>query len=218
MKGYFITLEGIEGSGKTSQIARLSHRLNARGHLVLVTREPGGTRIGDQIRALILNTQNQEMDPRAELLLYLASRAQHVRQVIAPALAAGRVVLCDRFSDATLAYQGDGRGLSGAMLGEMSRFACGGRDPREGRDPCEGLVPNLTLLLDLDVKTGLARARARGDADRLEQEDASFHEKVRQGYLRLAHENPARIRVIDAEREIDVVARQIGKVVDAFLP
>ena len=145
MKGVFITFEGIEGSGKSSQVAMLADHLTARGRPVTVTREPGGTPIGDQVRAILLDPMNKILDPKAELFLYAASRAQHLREVIAPSLEAGNVVLCDRFSDATIAYQGYGRGLDLEMIYEIDRIVT------------SGMRPELTLLLDIEAPAGLAR-------------------------------------------------------------
>lgn len=206
MKGHFITFEGVEGSGKTTQMAILGHALETRGYPVVRTREPGGTKIGDAIRALILDSKNQIMDAKTEFLLYLASRAQHLKEVILPALAEGKIVLCDRFADATYAYQGYGRGLSKREIELIGRFVTG------------GLSPDLTLLLDIDVKKGLARLKGREEINRLDQEALQFHEAVREGYLHLAKKNPRRIWVIRTDASVEEIAKKIKEAVDAILP
>lgn len=205
VKGHFITFEGVEGSGKTTQMAILGHSLEARGFPVVRTREPGGTKIGDAIRSLILDSKNQIMDAKTEFLLYLASRAQHLKEVILPALAGGKIVLCDRFADATYAYQGYGRGLSKREIDLIGRFVTG------------GLQPDLTLLLDIDVKKGLARLKGREEINRLDQEALQFHEAVREGYLHLAKRNPRRIRVIRTDASVEEIAKKIKEAVDAVL-
>ena len=186
----FITFEGIEGSGKTTQIQMLSDHLEESGVEHLLTREPGGTPIGDQIRRLVLHPGNATMTATCELLLYTAARAQHIEQVIGPNLAEGRMVLCDRFKDATLAYQGYGRGLPIELIRHLHA--------REGL----ALNPDLTLLFDIEVDTALDRARHRDatrniDETRFEQEDFAFHDRVRTGYLDLARKESQRIVVID---------------------
>lgn len=200
--GTFITFEGIEGCGKTTQLQRLANFLTAAGHSVLVTREPGGCAIADALRAVLLDSANQAMAPTAELLLYAAARAQHVAEIIRPALAAGRIVLCDRFSDATLAYQGYGRGLDRELILELNRVATG------------GLAPDVTVLLDFPAEDGLARARRRNagsggpDEGRFEAESLAFHHRVRQGYLALAATDP-RFLVVDARGGQEEVAARI---------
>ena len=190
----FITLEGPEGAGKTTQLRALAGFLRDCGYDVVTTREPGGTPIGDQIRHVLHDTANTAMSPTAEMLLYAASRAQLVAEVIRPALVAGRVVLCDRYADSTLAYQGFGRGLDGDMLATLTAIATG------------GLRPDLTLLLDLDVVRGLARRRDEGEEmNRLDLETLEFHRRVRDGYLALAAAEPARWVCIDADRPGDEV-------------
>ncbi len=190
----FITLEGPEGAGKTTQLRALAGFLRDCGYDVVTTREPGGTPIGDQIRHVLHDTANTAMSPTAEMLLYAASRAQLVAEVIRPALVAGRVVLCDRYADSTLAYQGFGRGLDGDMLATLTAIATG------------GLRPDLTLLLDLDVVRGLARRRDEGEEmNRLDLETLEFHRRVREGYLALAAAEPARWVCIDADRPGDEV-------------
>lgn len=192
MNGTFVTFEGTEGTGKSTQVALLAAALTAGGARVVVTREPGGTAFGARLRSILLDPAAGNLDPYAELFCYLADRAQHVREVIAPALAAGAVVICDRFADATLAYQGDGRGLDPGVIAAANERATG------------GLRPDLTLLLDLErVEEGVARARRRqagdgssGVEDRFEREEDAFHRRVRGGYLRLAREAPGRIVVV----------------------
>lgn len=211
MPGVFITFEGIEGSGKSTQISRLFDHLTAAGVSAVLTREPGGTPIGDQVRRILLDPANRLLDPTAELLLYAASRAQHLREVILPALAAGRTVLCDRFSDATLAYQGHGRGLPVPTIRELDRIVT------------RGLNPRLTVLLDLPVETGLGRAQGRNQSEglhaeaRFENENIAFHNRVRDGYLLLAGEEPARIRIVNAARPPDEVQAEVRKIVDEIL-
>lgn len=204
----FITFEGIEGSGKTTQIQMLSNHLEETGVEHVLTREPGGTPIGDQIRRLVLHPGNATMTATCELLLYAAARAQHIEKVIGPSLAEDRMVLCDRFKDATLTYQGYGRGLSLELIHRLHAL--------EGLT----LLPDLTLLFDIDVATALDRARHRDatrkiDETRFEQEDLAFHDKVRTGYLDLAQRESRRIVVIDAhgtmaevhERVLDTMQR-----------
>ena len=211
MRGTFITFEGIEGSGKSTQISLLHEHLAAQGKQAVLTREPGGTAIGDRIRRILLDPEHRALDPAAELLLYAASRAQHLATVIRPALADGKIVLCDRFSDATLAYQGYGRGLSIPMIEELDRMVTG------------ALRPDLTLLFDIDARTGLARARGR-NADRglhrearFENEDIAFHTRVRDGYYYLAHRDPDRIRLVNASRTPKEVQEEVRRIVDELL-
>ena len=199
MTGVFITFEGTEGTGKTTQVRLLAADLRAMGRRVLVSREPGGTAFGRTLRGLLLDPAGATIAPWAELFLYLADRAQHTREVIAPALERGEVVLCDRFQDATVAYQGHGRGLDATFIGEAGSRAAG------------GLVPDLTFLLDFDeVADGLVRARRRqqddgtaGLEDRFEREELAFHRRVRDGYRALAAAEPRRIRVLPAGRPIE---------------
>ena len=207
---FFITLEGIEGSGKTTQLLRLHEHFRTLGHKVVVTREPGGCRISDLIRSLLLDPGNDMMAPHAELLLYSASRAQHVAEFIMPALQQGKIVLCDRFADATTVYQGVGRGLDMAQIEVINRFAS------------RGLVPDLTLLLDYPVEEGLHRARLRNHSGNLESEgrfeleSVDFHRRIRQGYLDLAAADE-RFRVIDALGDEKTVFKRIVAAVDRFL-
>jgi dTMP kinase len=200
--GIFVTFEGVEGSGKTTQIRKLSAHLAAKGVQHLVTREPGGTPISDEIRALVLVPREETVFPEAELLLLEAARAQHVRGLILPALRSGRAVLCDRFCDATTAYQADARGLDAEEVERLNRFASG------------DLVPALTLLFDLAPEEGFARVKGRGGAkDRLERESLDFHRAVREGYLRLAGRDPGRIVRIDAAAPQEEVFRSVLRAV-----
>jgi dTMP kinase len=207
----FISFEGIEGSGKSTQIVLLANYLTAHARAVTLTREPGGTEIGDQVRKILLDPANKALDPKAELLLYAAARAQHLEELVRPELRAGKIVLCDRFSDATLAYQGYGRGLDVDMIRTLDRMVTA------------GLRPDLTILLDIDAAAGLARARGRNSSRgleaeaRFENEELAFHERVRQGYLTLAKQEPGRIRVVDASPAPDEIQNGIRKVVDSIL-
>lgn len=198
----FITLEGPEGSGKSSQINMLADYLRQKGVSILVTREPGGTPIGDQIRRVVHDVGNVAMTPQTEMLLYSASRAQLVAEVIRPALAAGQLVLCDRFYDSTIAYQGYGRGLDLADLYTITRFATG------------GLKPDLTLLLDLPVAEGLSRRAENGlEMNRLDRETISFHQRVRQGYKQMAAQEPERWVVVDAARPLTEVQKELRRII-----
>lgn len=208
--GRFITFEGIEGSGKTTQIQMLSNQLEERGIEHVLTREPGGTPIGDQIRRVVLHPENTSMTPTCELLLYAAARAQHIEQVIRPGLREGRVVLCDRFKDATLAYQGYGRGLPLEIIGRLHSLET------------LAIEPDLTLLLDLEPAGALERANSRDQANqkaesRFEMEDLEFHTRVRKGYLELARREPRRFVVLDARGAMDEVHRRILKAVERVL-
>ena len=211
MKGSFITFEGIEGSGKSTQIALLASYLTARGVRHVLTREPGGTLVGDQIRKILLDPANRALDPAAELLLYAASRAQHLREIIMPALAGGVTVLCDRFSDATLAYQGYGRGLDIGMIRALDRIVTA------------GMRPDLTLLFDIEAASGIARARGRNNSRgleaeaRFENEELAFHERVRQGYLALVAQEPERIQVVDASSSAEAIQAKVRMIVDERL-
>jgi dTMP kinase len=200
--GRFITFEGIDGCGKTTQLRMLAQWMREHGHDVVETVEPGGTSIGRQIRKILLDPANAGIQPRAELLLYFASRAQNVDEVIRPALEAGSTVLCDRFTDSTLVYQGCGRGLDTEVVRELDRIAC------------RGLQPDVTILIDIDIETSLARAkrrneRTRSDESRIDDEGTEFHERVRKGYLALAKAEPDRIIVIDGAAEIGDVGRRM---------
>jgi len=193
----FITLEGPEGGGKSTQAKRLVDHLQAQGHEVLFTREPGGTEIGDQIRQVIMSLENKSMSPEAEFLLFSASRAQVVRELIKPQLERGGFVVCDRFYDSSLAYQGYGHELDLELLRTITGFVSG------------GLVPDLTLLLDLTSELGLERRKQDGRWNRLDDYDLAFHERVREGYHRLAELDPDRWVQIDAARTEDQIQEQI---------
>jgi dTMP kinase len=201
-RGRFITFEGIDGCGKTTQLRLLERYLASRDMAFVSTREPGGTELGKTIRAALLNVSPSRLEPLAELLLYAADRVQHVRELILPALESGVMVLSDRFADATIAYQGYGRGFDSNLLRQLNALAT------------EGLRPDLTLLFDLDAEKGLRRVQRRGDiaaqesseqADRLDQEPLEFHARVRKGYLELAAQEPDRFCIIPADGSIDVV-------------
>lgn len=209
-RGRFITFEGIDGSGKSTQMRLLAERLRAEGHDVLEAVEPGGTAIGRQIRRILLDAANQDLRPTAELLLYFASRAQNVAECILPALAAGKIVLCDRFTDSTLAYQGFARGLGEEAVLALDRIAC------------HGLTPDLTLLIDLDVESGLARAQKRnagGDAaeTRMDDQSLEFHRKVREAYLALAKQHVDRFRTIDGRGAPETVAERVWTSIAAYV-
>jgi len=198
----FITLEGPEGSGKSCQISGLADYVRQLGYEVLTTREPGGTAIGDQVRQVIMNLKNTEMNPRTEILLFCAARAQLVDQVIRPALERGEVVISDRYGDSSLAYQGYGHRLDLAMLHQILAFATG------------GLKPDLTLLLDVDVEEGLRRRRSSGgEWNRLDAYEIEFHKRVRQGYYELVSLEPERWSVIDANQSTEMVQSNIRQVV-----
>lgn len=197
-KGLFITFEGIEGCGKTTQMNLLSDYLRKEGYPLLKTREPGGTKIGEDIREMLLNPDNKKMAKETEILLYGASRAQHIKELIEPALKSGKIVLCDRYADSTLAYQGFGRKIGITALKKMCPLSLG------------TIQPDLTILLDLDVKTGLSRIKNRkGGNDRIEKEKIAFHNKVRKGYLKLAKASRGRIKIIRADRKIEEIQKEI---------
>lgn len=204
-RGVFITFEGGEGVGKTTQIARLAKAFEADGRRVVVTREPGGSHIANRIRSLILDPKMKGLVPLAELFLYEASRAQHVQDVVKPALAAGHVVICDRYTDSSIVYQGVARGLEAPFVKKLNDIATG------------GLEPDLTIVLDLDPRIGLARVGARGILDRMEKEAFSFHQAVRAGFLALAKKNRRRYRVIDASRSRDSIEEQISAALEGYL-
>lgn len=196
--GLFITVEGGEGVGKSTNLAFIAELLRSTGREVVQTREPGGTALAESIRALLLQPRPEPIAGMSELLLVFAARAQHLAEVIEPALAAGRCVLCDRFTDATYAYQGAGRGLDRALIGRLEDLVQGERRP------------DLTILLDAPVAVGRERASARGAPDRFEQEQQAFFERVREEYLQRAAREPHRFRVVDAACALDVVQRQLG--------
>ena len=208
----FITLEGIEGCGKTTQINHLSTFFENRGQPCVVTREPGGTAIGKEIRSILLNPSNKDMVPRAELLLYMADRAQHIAALVKPRLAENSVVLCDRYFDATVVYQGFARGLDTRFIYELHRLVL------------EDFKPDITILLDLSPRIGLARAWKQldngtrsGTESRFEEETLSFHEKVRAGYLELARLEPERFRTIDASGDENQVQKDIRAALTQYL-
>lgn len=206
MLGKFIVFEGIDGAGKTTQLDLLGRELENRGYPVVYTREPGGTRVGELIREILLNPLYGELAPRAEAFLYAAARAQLVAQVIIPALEAGKIVLCDRFVDSGLAYQGFGRGMDILMLEQINRPAIA------------GLVPDLVLLLDFCCDDAIDRlSRSGRGADRIEQEQQEFYRRVRLGYLSLAGREPGRYNIIDANRPVDLVLCDILKAVGEVL-
>ena len=210
--GYFITFEGVEGCGKTTQIKLLSELLAARGMHAVLTREPGGCPIADKIRSILLDAENRALSPLAELMLYAAARAQHVTEVISPALQAGKIVLCDRFSDATLAYQSFGRGIDRGVIDTLNLHAC------------QGVSPDLTILVDCDPRIGLERARQRIEAtsgpreERFELEELAFHQRVRDGYQQLAADQPARFLIIDGSDTIEEIFATISSQVLARIP
>jgi len=204
-RGCFITVEGTEGVGKSSNIAFIQATLQQAGIEVVVTREPGGTKLGEEVRELLLDHRHSGMSSDAELLLMFAARAQHIEQVIKPALDKGQWVLCDRFTDATYAYQGGGRGISNERIATLETWVQG------------SLRPDITMLLDLPVEIGLARAGARGAADRFEKEQQTFFEQVRNAYLAQAKQSRERYRIIDASRTLDEVQQQIAGVLQPIL-
>jgi dTMP kinase len=204
--GRFVTFEGIEGVGKTTQVAQLARLLEQRGVAHGVTREPGGTPLAEKIRDLVLCARDEALPPVAELLLMFAARAVHLHNHIEPHLAAGRWVICDRFTDATYAYQGAGRGMNTEDIGRLESWVQGARRP------------DLTVLLDVPVAVGLARSQKRDAGktrDRFERERAEFFERVREGYLARAHREPERIRVIDASAPVDEVSRRIATLIES---
>lgn len=204
-KGIFISLEGIEGTGKSTQAKLLSKHLSKKGYKTALTQEPGGTLISSQIRKVLLSTKHHKMDYMTELLLYNAARIQHIKEKIVPALREGRVVITDRFSDSTVAYQGFGRGISLKLIDSLDRIAT------------SGMRPDLTILLDLEVETGLMRNKHINKIDRLELEDVEFHRKVRKGFLELAAMEPERIKIVKASKGLDEVHREIVKIVEKVL-
>jgi dTMP kinase len=201
----FITLEGPDGSGKSSQVAELVSAVEAEGYDVLSTREPGGTQIGDQVRKVLFDMQNKGMHPRSEILLFQSSRAQIVEELIRPALAAGKVVISDRYSDSTLAYQGYGHGVDLSELARIVDYATG------------GLRPDLTILFDVDAREGLSRRDSGGDWNRLDDYDLAFHKRVQDGYKKLASEDQDRWRTIDASQNAEGVAKDLQSAVLQYL-
>ncbi len=205
-QGLLVVFEGVDGAGKTTQVKLLAGRLAQSGYGPVITREPGGTRLGEAVRELLLDKRYGSLSVEAEVLLYAAARAQHVTEVIMPALREGKIVLCDRFTDSTLAYQGYGRGVSLPTLEAVNDFAA-----------C-GVYPDLVLVLDLCPKEGLARIGRTGRAaDRMECEEVSFYSRVREGYLDLASRCPGRYRVVDAGRPVEAVHEEIWRIVEEVL-
>ncbi len=209
-RGLFITFEGIDGSGKTTQMRLLAGALRAEGREVVENYEPGGTPIGTQVRRILLDSANHELCPTAELLLYFACRAQNVEELILPALRQGKIVLSDRFTDSTLVYQGVGRGLGKDVVRALDAVAC------------RGLAPDLTLLIDIDLETSLARAHSRNRAmeengafaeTRMDDQAVDFHQRVREAYAELARSEPARFAVIDGRPDVETVAAAVREVV-----
>ncbi|GAB6159181.1 dTMP kinase [Desulfotomaculum varum] len=201
----FVVFEGVDGSGKTTQLNLLNKYLSEQNIPTLMTREPGGTPVGEKIRELLLDCRFAEMQEHAEALLYAAARAQLVAQVIRPGLAAGKVVLCDRYLDSSLAYQGYGRGMDTALLANINELATG------------GLRPDLTVLLDIPPQEGLQRSRQDRPADRLESESLAFYQRVRSGYLALARQNPAAYLVLDARQPVQQLHRVICQAVGGLI-
>ncbi len=206
MRGPFISFEGGEGSGKTTQLNLLAESLRARGRSVIITREPGGTEMAESIRRLLVEGEADRLDAVSETLLFLAARHDHWRNIIAPAISAGQIVLCDRFMDSTLVYQGIGKGLGVEYVRSLSRLALG------------TLQPDITLLFDISPEAGLQRAHARpGRETRFEQMGQAFHAQVREGFLMLAKAEPGRIRIIDAGKTIDMVSEQVMRACEDIL-
>ena len=205
-RGLFITFEGTDGAGKTTQIERLTVDLRHAGYDVCLTREPGGTPISEQIRDMLLNPDHSEMAATTELLLYAASRAQHVSEVIKPALEAGKVVISSRFADAMVVYQGYGRGLDLERISRLNRIAT------------DGVTPDVTFVLDLPVEIGLQRVQnSRGGLDRLEREKIEFHRRLREGYQTIAQQEPQRLKIIDAQVSPEQVYAQIQEAIQSLL-
>lgn len=204
-RGKFITVEGIEGTGKSTNIEFITKLLEAEGIKVVNTREPGGTEMAERIRQLLLDHGQEPVPPIAELLLFFAARSLHLENTIKPALDSGRWVLCDRFTDASRAYQGDGRGQDARRIEQLADWVQA------------GVEPDLTILLDAPAETGMARAAARGDGDRMDNEALAFYQRVRSGYLRLARQHPDRFVVIDASRPLDEVRADIDATLRAII-
>ena len=205
-RGLFITFEGTDGAGKTTQIQRLSADLSKASYDICLTREPGGTPISEQIRDMLLNPDHSEMADITELLLYAASRAQHVSEVIKPALETGKIVISSRFADATVVYQGYGRGLDLDRISHLNQIAT------------DGVRPDVTFVLDLPVEIGLQRVQSsRGGLDRLEREKIEFHQRLREGYQTLAKQDPQRLKIIDAQANPDQVYARIQAVIQPLL-
>jgi len=205
MKGRFISLEGIEGTGKSTQAKLLSDYLKAKGFDIVLTEEPGGTQIGLRIRELLLSVEHKGMTAVTELLLYNASRSQHIREIILPAISRGAIVITDRFTDSTIAYQGFGRGIDPGLIDSIDLIATG------------RLRPDITILLDLDAEVGLKRNKGINKIDRLELEDLEFHQRVRNGYYSLAEKEPERIKLIDASAGIQEIHNRISSIITNFI-
>ena len=203
-QGVFITLEGVEGAGKSTLMAYAAEYFAEKGREVIQTREPGGTKTGEQIREILLDSANVGVSDDTELLLMFAARMQHIDELIKPALASGKIVICDRFTDASYAYQGAGRGLDISRIQKLEDWVQ------------QGLKPHLTLLFDLDVETGLRRANQRSEADRFEQEEISFFERIRACYLERAENEPERFRIVDASQSFDNVKQQIQTILEKY--
>ncbi len=203
--GIFITFEGVEGAGKTTNIDFIAGKIRSAGHEIVLTREPGGTKIGEAIRHILLSKDLPEMHHDTELLLMFAARAEHLQSVILPALKAGKWVLCDRFTDASYAYQGAGRGIALSRIAALENWVQG------------ELRPDFTFLFDLDAKTGLARAKSRGETDRFEQQHIDFFNKVREQYLSMAKQYPQRFRIIQAQHDLQTVQQQIAQTLNEIL-
>ena len=205
-RGLFITFEGTDGAGKTTQIQRLSTELRQTGYDICLTREPGGTPISEQIRDMLLNPDHGEMAATTELLLYAASRAQHVSEIIKPALESGKIVISSRFADAMVVYQGYGRGLDLERINRLNRIAT------------DGVTPDVTFVLDLPVEIGLQRVqKSRGGLDRLEREKIDFHQRLRDGYRALAEQEPQRLKLVDAQASPEQVYAQIEAAIQPLL-
>ena len=207
-RGIFITVEGMEGSGKTTHCEKISEYLEKKGFEVIRIHEPGGTRIGEQVRNILLSAGNEEMIDKTELFLFLASRSQLVEEVIKPAIAAGKIIVCDRYIDSTIAYQGYGRGVDEKFIRLLNKFVAG------------NVQPDLTIILDVDAPIGLKRARKRlgeKEPDRIEKGTLSFHQRVRQGYLSLSRTEHGRVRIVDAARAMKNIEISIKKHIDKFL-
>lgn len=204
VRGKFLTIEGTEGVGKSTNMAFIQSYLQERGVDVITTREPGGTPLAEEIRGLLLDNRDEKMDEKAELLLVFAARAQHLNTVITPALERGQWVLCDRFTDATYAYQGGGRGLDRHLIEQLEQQVQG------------DIRPDMTILLDIDVTIGLTRAGQRGELDRFENEQVDFFERVRQAYLSRVSRNPKRYGVVDASCSLENVQQQITAHLDTL--
>ena len=201
-KGLFITFEGIEGSGKTTQAERAFEAVKLGGHDCMFTREPGGTEVSEKIRSILLDETNSEMTPLCELFLYLASRSQNVSQTIKPALEKGNIVIADRFSDSTVAYQGGGRGLDKEMIRTLNDLAT------------DGLKPDLTILVDIDPAKGLGRSESK---DRIEMESITFHRRVRREFLKIAEEKPKRVTTVDGDADSDLIHEQIMTIIRQYI-